>query len=42
MVEYLEVLVLVTLGLAATTVGLGRLLLRYFDVIDIMISLPFP
>lgn len=42
MVEYVEVLVLVTIGMAVATAGLGRLLLRYFDVIDALVSLPLP
>ncbi|MEK6606756.1 MAG: hypothetical protein AABZ30_03760 [Myxococcota bacterium] len=40
-VEYVEVLALVTLGLAAACVPLGALLLRSFDLIDTLIGLPF-
>jgi len=40
--EYVLVLVLVTLGLVAATVPLGRLLVRHFDIIDGLASLPFP
>ena len=40
-VEYVVVIALVTLGLAAACVPLGALLLRSFDLIDTLIGLPF-
>lgn len=42
MTEYLVVLVLAALGMAAAMVPLGVLLLRYWDVIDALVGLPFP
>lgn len=42
MVEYVKVLALVTMGMAASALALGRLLLRYFDFIDGLIALPYP
>jgi len=41
-VEYLEILILVTIGMAAATIPLGIMLVRYWDVIDTLIGLPFP
>ena len=41
-IEYLQVLFVVTLGLMAATVPVGILVVHYWDVIDVMIGLPFP
>jgi hypothetical protein len=42
MTEYLEVLVLVTLGAAVAMAPLGGYLLRYYDNVEFLSGLPFP
>ena len=42
MVEYLEILVLVTLGAAVAMAPLGAYLLRYYDNVEFLTGLPFP
>jgi Flp pilus assembly pilin Flp len=42
MIEYLEVLVLVTLGAAVAMAPLGSYLLRYYDNVEFLSGLPFP
>ena len=42
MVEYLEVLLLVTLGAAVAMAPLGAYLMRYYDNVEFLSGLPFP
>jgi len=42
MVEYMEILVLVTLGAAVAMAPLGALLMRYYDNVEFLTGLPFP
>ena len=42
MVEYLEILVLVTLGAAVAMAPLGAFLMRYYDNVEFLSGLPFP
>ena len=42
MAEYLEVLVLVTLGAAVAMAPLGGYLMRYYDNVEFLSGLPFP
>ena len=42
MVEYLEILVLVTLGAAVAMAPLGAYLVRYYDNVEFLSGLPFP
>jgi Flp pilus assembly pilin Flp len=42
MVEYLEILLLVTLGAAVAMAPLGAYLMRYYDNVEFLNGLPFP
>ena len=42
MVEYLEILILVTLGAAVAMAPLGAYLMRYYDNVEFLSGLPFP
>ena len=42
MVEYLEILLLVTLGAAVAMAPLGAYLMRYYDNVEFLSGLPFP
>ena len=42
MVEYLEILLLVTLGAAVAMAPLGAFLMRYYDNVEFLSGLPFP
>jgi Flp pilus assembly pilin Flp len=42
MVEYLEILVLVTLGAAVAMAPLGAFMMRYYDNVEFLTGLPFP
>lgn len=42
MVEYLEILLLVTLGAAVAMAPLGSYLMRYYDNVEFLSGLPFP
>ena len=42
MVEYLEILILVTLGAAVAMAPLGAYLMRYYDNVEFLTGLPFP
>ncbi len=42
MVEYLEILILVTLGAAVAMAPLGGYLMRYYDNVEFLSGLPFP
>lgn len=42
LVEYLEILLLVTLGAAVAMGPLGAYLLRYYDNVEFLTGLPFP
>jgi Flp pilus assembly pilin Flp len=42
MVEYLEILILVTLGAAVAMAPLGMYLMRYYDNVEFLSGLPFP
>jgi Flp pilus assembly pilin Flp len=42
MTEYMEILVLVTLGAAVAIAPLGAYLLRYYDNVEFLTGLPFP
>ena len=42
MTEYLEVLILVTLGAAVAMAPLGAYLMRYYDNVEFLSGLPFP
>jgi Flp pilus assembly pilin Flp len=42
MTEYLEILVLVTLGAAVAMAPLGAYLMRYYDNVEFLTGLPFP
>ncbi|HXU73862.1 MAG TPA: hypothetical protein VN947_31295 [Polyangia bacterium] len=42
MTEYLEILLLVTLGAAVAMAPLGAFLMRYYDNVEFLSSLPFP
>ena len=42
MVEYLEILLLVTLGAAVAMAPLGAFLVRYYDNVEFLSGLPFP
>ncbi len=42
MVEYLEILLLVTLGTAVAMAPLGAYLMRYYDNVEFLSGLPFP
>jgi Flp pilus assembly pilin Flp len=42
MVEYLEILILVTLGAAVAMAPLGAFLMRYYDNVEFLTGLPFP
>ena len=42
MTEYLEILLLVTLGAAAAMAPLGAYLLRYYDNVEFLTGMPFP
>lgn len=41
-VEYMEILVLVTLGAAIAMAPFGTYLLRYYDNVEFLTALPFP
>jgi Flp pilus assembly pilin Flp len=42
MTEYLEILLLVTLGAAVAMAPLGAYLMRYYDNVEFLSGLPFP
>jgi Flp pilus assembly pilin Flp len=42
MTEYLEILLLVTLGAAVAMAPLGAFLMRYYDNVEFLSGLPFP
>ena len=42
MTEYMEVLILVTLGAAVAMAPLGAYLMRYYDNVEFLSGLPFP
>ncbi len=42
MVEYVEILVLCILGAVVSIAPLGLYLLRYYDNVEFLSSLPFP
>jgi hypothetical protein len=42
MTEYLEILLLVTLGAAVAMAPLGMFLMRYYDNVEFLNGLPFP
>jgi Flp pilus assembly pilin Flp len=42
MTEYLEILLLVTLGAAVAMAPLGAYLMRYYDNFEFLSGLPFP
>jgi hypothetical protein len=42
MTEYLEILLLVTLGAAIAMAPLGAYLMRYYDNVEFLSGLPFP
>ena len=42
MVEYLEILLLVTIGAAVAMAPLGAYLMRYYDNVEFLSGLPFP
>ena len=42
MTEYLEILLLVTLGTAVAMAPLGVYLMRYYDNVEFLNGLPFP
>lgn len=42
MTEYMEILLLVTLGTAVAMAPLGAYLMRYYDNVEFLNGLPFP
>lgn len=42
MTEYMEVLILITLGAAVAMAPLGAYLMRYYDNVEFLSGLPFP
>jgi Flp pilus assembly pilin Flp len=42
MTEYMEILILVTIGAAVAMAPLGAYLMRYYDNVEFLSGLPFP